>query len=192
MSLRVLLIEHGEGRAAALGQALIDNGCHVAARLTLLDGLPQQMEQTDPDMVIVNTVSPGRDILESLRSINHSQPTPIIMFAQNSDKLTTEEAVKAGVSAYVIDGFDPARLVPIMEVAVARFREIQALRGELEQTRNKLEDRKQIDKAKGILMKQKCISEDEAYQALRKMAMDKNLKMVDVARNVISVAELLN
>lgn len=192
MNLRVLLIEHGEGRATELGQALIDYGCHVAARLTLLDGLPQQMEQTDPDMVIVNTVSPGRDILESLRSINRSQPTPIIMFAQNSDKLTTEEAVKAGVSAYVIDGFDPTRLVPIMEVAVARFREIQALRGELEQTRNKLEDRKQIDKAKGILMKQKCVSEDEAYQALRKMAMDKNLKMVDVARNVISVAELLN
>ena len=192
MNLSVLLIEQNEKCTATLSQTLLENGCHLVARLTRLGGLLRKIEQVDPDIVVVNTEFPGHDMLESLRIINRDQPKPIVMFVQNSDKLTTEEVLKAGVSAYVIDGFDPGRLVPIIEVAVVRFRETQALRGELEQARNKLEDRKQIDKAKGILMKQKCVSEDEAYQALRKMAMDKNLKMVDVARNVISVAELLN
>ena len=192
MNLRVLLIEHDQIRASSLRHALIDNGYEVVARVSMQDDLLCQMQQVDPDIVIVDLESPDRGILESMRSINRDQPRPIVMFAENSDKAIIAEAVKAGVSAYVVDGFDPNRLNPIMEVAIARFREFQALRCELEATRNKLEDRKQIDKAKGILMKQKRVSEDEAYQALRKMAMDKNLKMVDVARNVITVAELLN
>ncbi len=192
MNLRVLLIDHERGRAAILEHALIDSGYEVVARVAMHDDLLHKVEEVEPDIVIVDMKSPDRNILETIRSFNYVQPRPIVIFAEKSDQMTIAEAVKAGVSAYVVDGFAPNRLNPIIEAAIARFHEFQSLRSELEDTKNKLQDRKQIDKAKGILMKQKGVSEEEAYQALRKMAMDKNLKIIDVSRNVISVAELLN
>ncbi len=192
MNLRVLLIDHERGRAAILEHALIDSGYEVVARVAMHDDLLHKVEEVEPDIVIVDMKSPDRNILETIRSFNYVQPRPIVIFAEKSDQVTIAEAVKAGVSAYVVDGFAPNRLNPIIEAAIARFHEFQSLRSELEDTKNKLQDRKQIDKAKGILMKQKGVSEEEAYQALRKMAMDKNLKIIDVSRNVISVAELLN
>ena len=108
-----------------------------------------------------------------------------------NDSALIEAAVQAGVSAYVVDGMQPHRLRPIIEVAIARFREFQALRDELQQTRNKLAERREIEKAKGILMKQKGMAEEEAYQALRKLAMDQGLKIGEVARQLISIAKLL-
>jgi response regulator NasT len=113
------------------------------------------------------------------------------MFSDANDSALIEAAVQAGVSAYVVDGMQPHRLRPIIEVAIARFREFQALRDELQQTRNKLAERREIEKAKGILMKQKGMAEEEAYQALRKLAMDQGLKIGEVARQLISIAKLL-
>ncbi|MBI1195574.1 MAG: ANTAR domain-containing protein [Gammaproteobacteria bacterium] len=191
MALRVMLIDQNRGRVAILEQALLDNGYEVVARSSVEEDLLQRIAQVAPDVIIVDMESPDRDTLESMRSISRDQPRPIVMFAEKSDRISIGEAVKAGVSAYVVDGMSPGRLNAIMEVAIARFREFQALRNELEETKSRLEDRKLIDKAKGILMKQKGMSEDEAYKVLRKMAMDRNIKIGEAARNVIIVADLL-
>lgn len=191
MTLRVMLIDQNRGRAAILEQALLDNGYEVVARSSVEEDLLQRIAQVQPDVIIVDMDSPDRDTLESMRSISRDQPRPIVMFAEKSDRISIGEAVKAGVSAYVVDGMSPGRLNAIMEVAIARFREFQALRNELEETKSRLEDRKLIDKAKGILMKQKSMTEDQAYKVLRKMAMDRNIKIGEAARNVIIVADLL-
>ena len=191
MNLRVMLIDQNRGRVAILEQALLDNGYEVVARSSVEENLLQRISEVKPDVIIVDMESPDRDTLESMRSISRDQPRPIVMFTERSDQISINEAVKAGVSAYVVDGMNPGRLNAIMEVAIARFREYQALRNELEETRNRLEDRKLIDKAKGILMKQRGMSEDEAYKAMRKMAMDRNIKIGDAARNVIIIADLL-
>lgn len=191
MTLRVMLIDQTPGRSAILAQALVDNGCEVVARLTSQTDLLARIAETRPDVIIIDMESPDRDTLESLRSISRDQPKPIVMFAEKSDSTTIEDAVRAGVSAYVVDGMSPSRLRPILDVAIARFREFQALRRELEETKSKLADRKEVDKAKGILMKQKGMSEEQAYAALRKMAMDRNVKIGEAARMLIAAAELL-
>ena len=125
--------------------------------------------------------------------VPESVENPLKYYNNNTAKSRAliEAAVQGGVSAYVVDGMQPHRLRPIIEVAIARFREFQALRDELQQTRNKLAERREIEKAKGILMKQKGMAEEDAYQALRKLAMDQGLKIGEVARQLISIAKLL-
>lgn len=189
--LRVMLFDKSAGRAAILEQALKDQGCEVVARLSDGEDVFKRVQELQPDVVFVDMDIPDRDTLESMRLINREQPRPVIMFAAQSDGATIEEAVRAGVSAYVVDGLNPSRIRPIMDVAIARFREYQALRNELELTRNKLADRRDIDKAKGVLMRQKGLSEEDAYSALRKLAMDRNQKLGDVARMLLAAAELL-
>ena len=191
MSMRAMLIDQNRSRVAILEQALHDNGCEVVARSTVGDNLLQQISEVKPDIIIVDMESPDRDTLESMRSISRDHPRPIVMFADRSDQISVTEAVKAGVSAYVVDGMSPARLKPIMDVAIARFREFQALRNDLLATKNKLEDRKLIDKAKRVLMEQKIMSEDDAYKVIKKLAMDRSIKMGEAARYINSIAELL-
>jgi len=186
-----MLIDQNRGRVAILEQALIDNGYEVVARSSVEDNLIQRISETKPDVIIVDMESPDRDTLESMRCISRDQPKPIVMFTERSDQFSITEAVKAGISAYVVDGMNPGRLNAIMEVAMARFREYQALRDELEETKSQLEDRKLIDKAKGILMKLKGMSEDDAYRMIQKISMDRNIKIGEAARNVIMVADLL-
>jgi response regulator NasT len=123
--------------------------------------------------------------------LHRDNPRPVVMFAEEGDSGTIERAVRAGVSAYVVDGLNPSRVKPIVDVAIARFREFQALRQELQETRSQLADRKQIDRAKGLLMKHRGLDEQEAYAAMRKMAMDRGQKMGEVANNIIAVLELL-
>lgn len=189
--LKVMLVDDIAGRAAILEQALTDAGHKVVARLTSAQRLSARVLEFQPDIVIIDLDSPDRDTLENMSILSRDNPKPIIMFAQQDDSNTIAEAVKAGVSAYIVDGLSAKRVKPIIDVAIARFREFQALRNELEHTRSRLEDRKIIDKAKGLLMKQRDFSEDEAYHALRKMAMERNRKIVEVARNVVDVFEVL-
>ena len=191
MGLRVMLVDQNRGRAAILEQALMDHGHEVVARVSTEEDLIGKVNEVKPDIIIIDMDSPDRDTLESMRTITRDQPKPIVMFSDKSDSLAINDAVRAGVSAYVVDGLSPNRLKPIMDVAIARFREFQALRNELEETKSKLVDRKDVEKAKGILMKQRGMSEDEAYKALRKLAMDRNIKIGDAARNLIAAAELL-
>lgn len=135
--------------------------------------------------------SPDRDTLESLRSVNRENPKPIVFFAGQSDYATTRAAINAGVSAYIVDDLPGKRLKSVLEVAIARFQEHQSLREELEDYKARLQDRKDVDKAKGILMQHRNLSEDEAYQLLRKMAMDRNMKIGEAARNFVAAMSLL-
>jgi len=186
----VLVIDDDNGRAALLEQSLRDQGYHVLARLTDSHLLAEQVKQLKPDMIIIELDSPDRDVLENMSLLNQESPRPVVMFAGESDSKTINKAIKAGVSAYIVDGMEPSRIRSILEVATARFREFQALRLELDETRTKLADRKLLDKAKGLIMSQHKCSEDEAFKALQRMAMNQQLPMSTVAQNIISVLEL--
>jgi len=190
-SLRVLLVDETFERAALLKHALQDAGYHIAAHVSSSADLPGLVSELKPDVIIVDTESPDRDTLEYLCVISRDQPRPIVMFTHDDDSEKIRAAIRAGVSAYVVDGLKSERLRPIMEVAMARFQEFQSMRRELERAEGQLAGRKDLDRAKGILMKQRGWSEEEAYQALRKMAMDKGVKLADAARQVIAVSELL-
>lgn len=191
MSLRVLIIDGSPERAAILEQALSDASYTVVARLTTSANLTAQVAQLQPDVIIIDIESPDRDTLENMRDITRENPKPIIMFAERGASEIIETAIQAGVSAYVVDGLSRNRVKPILDVAIARFREFQALRNELAEARNKLADRKIIDKAKGILIEKYGMTEEQAYSSLRKMAMNRNLRIVEVARNVIAMMEII-
>ncbi|MDG4555575.1 MAG: ANTAR domain-containing protein [Candidatus Competibacter sp.] len=190
--IEVMLIDAHPGRSAILEQALSDAGYRIVIRIVGTDRLLQQVQDTKPDVILIDIDLPDRDTLEQLRDVGRNQPKPIVMFAERSDPETTTAALQAGVSAYVVDDLTPRRLKPIMDVAIARFREYQALRRELEETRNQLADRKIVEKAKGLLMVQRNLSEQEAYQSLRKLAMDRNQRVGEVARTVVSLLEMLS
>ena len=189
--LKVLLVDEEPGRAAILERALLDAGYMLVSRLSSADRLVEHVAVSQPDIVIVDIDSPDRDCLENMAVLSRSNPKPVIMFSDEDNEDTIASAIKAGVSAYVADGMNPDRVRPIVQVAVARFREFQALKNELQKTRDQLADRKLIDKAKGLLMKHRNFNEDEAYHAMRKLAMERNQRLVDTARNVIEVFEML-
>lgn len=187
MSLRVLLVDEDPGRSAIVEQALSDAGHRVVARIPDDAHLLARVREHGPDVIIIDRNAPGRDTLEQLWQISRDQPRPVILFSDQRDGEFIRQSVQAGVSAYVVDGLSRERVMPIVEVAIARFREFQALRRELEAARGQLADRKVIDKAKGILMHKKDMSEEQAYQFLRKTAMSRNMRMVEIAQVVISL-----
>lgn len=189
--LRVLLVDETFERAAFLKHALQESGCKIIAHVSASADLPGLVAELQPDLILLDTESPDRDTFEHLCIISRDRPRPIVMFTHDNDSEKIRSAIRAGVSAYVVDGLKSERLRPIMDVAIARFNEFQAMRRDLEKAENQLAERKLLDRAKGILMKQRGWSEDEAYQALRKMAMDKGLRLSEVAGQVISVSELL-
>lgn len=189
--LRILLVDADGERAAMLERALADAGYLVAARIPGADDLLERVRAHAPDMIIVDVTAPNRDMLEQMRSVSRERAQPIVMFVDETDEALAIEAVRAGVTSYVVDGLSPARVKPIMDVAIARFRAVQELRDELARAKATLVERRQIDRAKGILMNQRGITEDEAYKALRKLAMDKSKRLVEIAEQVISVSELL-
>jgi response regulator NasT len=192
MKLRVMVVDKSKNRSELLEQALIDAGYEVVAKLNKEHNLQAHVNQMQPDVIIIDMDSPGRDILEHMHSITREQPKPIVMFSDDSSSETINEALRAGVSAYIVDGLNPKRVKPIVDVALARFKEFQALRNELEKTKTTLAERKVVDKAKGILMQQRRFTEEEAYKALRKMAMDKNKRIAEIAENIIEVSKFLS
>jgi response regulator NasT len=188
---RVMLVDDTPTRSAILEQALLDQGLTVVCRLESAQSLIKNVEIHQPDIIIMDLESPDRDTLENMTVLNQHNPKPVIMFSEEGDSKIITQAIQAGVSAYIVDGLNPLRVKPILDVAIARFREYQALRKELKQTRDQLADRKIIDKAKGLLMKTKGLDEDQAYHAMRKMAMDQSKPLVEIAQNILSVMELL-
>ncbi len=150
-----------------------------------------EVAAVSPDVIIIDIDSPDRDTLENMRTISRERPRPVVMFTNDNNTETIRAAVRAGVSAYVVDGLHASRVMPVMEVAIARFEKFQSMREELRQTRTTLADRKLIDRAKGILMRQLQLDEDAAYKTMRKMAMDRNLKIADLARSLIAASELM-
>jgi response regulator NasT len=187
--IRIMLVDDQPERFQVLEEALTAQGYKVVAKVTA-DNIQAEVERSQPDVIIADLDNPGRDTLESLQAITRKRPRPIVMFTNDGDAATIELAVKSGVTAYIVDGMSPDRIRPILDVAIMRFREFQMLRSELELTRMQLSERKLIDKAKGLLMK-KGMDEDQAYHRLRKMAMDRNMKLPELARSIIAAAELL-
>lgn len=190
-ALRIMLVDEQPERFELLNATLTGCGYQVVANVGAHEDLNAAVERCQPDVIIADLDSPGRDTLEYLQAVTRDRPRPIVMFTNDGDGDTIELAVKSGVTAYVLDGIHPGRIRPIMDLAITRFREYQLLRNELEQTRLQLTERKVIEKAKGILMKNRRLDEDHAYQLLRKMAMDRNLKISELARSIIAAAELL-
>lgn len=189
--LKVSIVDDDSSRAIILEKALEDAGYLVIAVLCSSDNLLMHIEREQPDVIIVDLESPNRDSLESMRIVTQHNPKPIVMFTNNADDDMISEAINAGVSAYVVDGFNENRIKPIMNVAIARFREFQALRSELEKTKSSLEERKLIEKAKGIIMAQRQCKEEEAYQVLRKISMDNNKRIIEIAEQIISITDAL-
>jgi response regulator NasT len=186
------LLDENRGRGALIAQALMDSGSDFNVfRPDVTGNLIKLVESFTPDVIIIEVDSPSRDTLEHLAIINEHNPKPVVVFSNDDDSALIGKAIRSGVSAYVVDGLAHNRVLGILEVAMTRFREYQALKEELMQVKSQLADRKVIEKAKGFLMKQKGIDEDTAFKALRKMAMDKGKGVAEVAAAVVSVAELL-
>ncbi|WP_022953406.1 ANTAR domain-containing response regulator [Leucothrix mucor] len=188
---KVMLVDGNAERSSVLQNELLSAG---KLEVVCVDGsrdLMAQVRQHMPDVIIIDMESPDRDTLESLRTVNRELPKPVVFFAERSDYETTQAAINAGVSAYIVDGLSENRLSSVMEVAIARFKAFQSLKTELEDCKLRLQDRKDVDKAKGILMQHRNLSEEEAYQLLRKMAMDRNMKIGEAARNFIAAMALL-
>jgi response regulator NasT len=188
---RIALVDENPERSGDLERALAAEGYEVVARLGGRDDLRARIAELAPDVIIVDMQSPDRDVLEDMQRIHRDQPRPIVMFVDESDGPSIRAAVRAGVSAYVVDGLRSRSVRPIVDVAIARFEEFQALRQELEEARESLEERRLVERAKGILMQRRGLAEDDAYRLLRKAAMDRQIKLGELARQVIAAAELL-
>ena len=189
--MRILLVDESEERTVLLREALTSAGHEVTASLHSPLELLRAVDTLQPDVIVIDTESPTRDVLEHVVIVSQSSPRPIVMFATDAGGAAIRDAVRAGVSAYVVDGLDTARVNSIVQVACARFDEYQRLRAELAEANLKLSERKLVERAKGLLMQSRGVSEDEAYHALRKLAMSKKLRLGDVAQQVIDTADLL-
>lgn len=183
--MKILIIENQPERLAMLAPALEAAGCVVAATLNSARSLDAQIQALRPDVVIIATDSPDRDTLENICVANQGCPRPIVMFTGDGSAESIRAATQAGVTSYVVDGLDPGRLRPILDVAVSRFEAHRALHEQLEQTRLELSERKLIDQAKALLIRQTGASEPEVYREMRRAAMDRGLKLADIARQVL-------
>ena len=178
-------------RARALRIGLLEAGYNIIAVFPADLHLPDRVAQLQPDMIIIDAESDARDVLEHVVVATQGAPRPIVLFTEDHDKSSMEAAMAAGVSAYIVAGLQSERIKPVLDVALARFNVDQKLRTELSDTKLKLAERKTIDRAKGLLMERHKMTEDEAYQKLRRLAMDKNLKLSEVAQRILDVVDLL-
>ena len=178
-------------RSRALRIGLLENNFNLIATLPADVFLSDRLAQLQPDLIIVDAESEARDALEHVVMATRDARRPIVMFTNDEDTTHVKDAVAAGVCAYIVAGLAPQRIRPILDVAMARFAHEQALRAELADARTELQDRKTIDRAKGVLMQRQGLSEQAAYEKLRKTAMDKGLKLGEVARRMLEMVDLL-
>jgi response regulator NasT len=178
-------------RGADLRIGLLESGYDIVASLPADFFLPERIAQLAPDMIIVDSESDARDVLEHIVIATRDARRPIVLFTDDQSTSSMDAAMAAGVSAYIVAGLQPARIKPVLDVALARFKREQVLLDELSETRQKLQERKVIERAKGLLMRRGELTEEQAYARLRAMAMNKNLKLADVAQRIVDVEDLL-
>lgn len=190
-SLSILVIDDNPIRASIIEAGLREAG-HVAVQvISDIEDVAKRIGEIAPDVVIIDLENPNRDVLEHFFALSRTIKRPIAMFVDKSDPAEIEAAVDAGVSAYVVDGLRKDRIKPILDMAIVRFRAYSRLQNELDAARTELQGRKIIDKAKGILMSSRGLSEDAAYALLRSTAMNQNRKIVEIAQALITASELL-
>lgn len=192
MATRKVLVVDEFDSDPMLEQHLSQQGYQIAT-LKLQDlNLLEVVKNLRPDAVVLNLYSPDEKVLHMMLTLNQHFAVPVIIFAEDQQTDTINNVIKAGVSAYIVDCSEPKRIKTIIEVAIARFNEQKVLKDELQKTKSQLEERKLIDRAKAILIKSKGYSEDQAYHALRKLAMDRKVSLGEMAKNVIAMMELLS
>lgn len=189
--LSIVVVEPDRDRALMIVDSLREAGDSDVAVIGDVTGLAEKIADRKPDLVLVDIASPTRDVIEELSLATSPLDRPVAMFVDQSDESLTKAAIEAGVSAYVVDSLLPERINPIISAAIARFNMFRRMRDELAETKRALEERKVIDRAKGLLMKAKNLGEDEAYALMRKTAMDQGKKITDVAAALVTAAELL-
>ncbi|HZD24653.1 MAG TPA: ANTAR domain-containing protein [Alphaproteobacteria bacterium] len=191
-TLSVLVIDENRIRASIIEEGLREAGCANVTVVSEIAGLMKLVGEIDPDVIFIDLENPNRDALEHMLQVSRAVRRPVAMFVDRSDAAMTEAAVDAGVSAYIVDGLKKERVKPILDMAVSRFNAFARLRDELEQTRQALEERKLIDRAKGILMQHRGLSEADAYALLRRTAMAENRRIAQVAESVVLAARMFS
>jgi two-component system, response regulator / RNA-binding antiterminator len=189
--LRIVIVDQNPMRTAILRDGLREAGHHQVTVLESSLDLERRLAAIDADIVLVDLENPNRDVLEQMIRISGAGARPVAMFADRSDSAMINAAIDAGVSAYVVDGLRKERVKAIVDLCVSRFNAFSRLRDELALAKSQLEDRKVIDQAKALVMKAKAISEEQAYAMMRKAAMNEGKKIADIARSIITAAELL-
>ena len=190
-SLKIVIVDKNPIRAAILGDGLREAGHVQVVHIDETAHLLARVYALDPDVILIDLENPSRDVLEQMFQVSRAVKRPVAMFVDQSDAASIEAAVDAGVSAYIVGGLRKDRVQNILDLCISRFNSFARLRDELERARTALEERKVIDRAKGILMTAKNLTEDAAYGLLRKTAMNENRKIADVAQSVVTAAGLL-
>ncbi len=191
MTLNITLLETAPLCSEDLLDALARADCEIRTRVESGANLLKSVLGDTPDVIVIHVDTPDRELLVSLARLQDVCPRPVVLFTDHGDRATIEHAIRAGVSAYVVDGISRSRVGPVISAAIARFQEFQSLRRELQETRSQLADRRDIERAKGILGQHRGMDEQAAYAALRKVAMDRGQKLGEVARNVIAVVAMM-
>lgn len=188
----IIVVEADRDRALQIVDGLRDAGEFEIDVIAEPMSLARRIKDRQPDIVLIDIANPSRDMLEELALASGPLDRPVAMFVDRSEDGMSDAAIEAGVSAYVVNGLHPARVKPVLDAAIARFRVFQRMRTELEETKRALEERKLIDRAKGMLMKARGVEEEEAYAILRKAAMDQGKRVADVAAALVTAAGLLS
>lgn len=190
-SLAILVIDANRIRASIIEAGLRESGHDNVTVVHDIAGVARTIAAINPDVIVIDLENPNRDMLENMFQLSRAVKRPVAMFVDRADRASIEAAVEAGVSAYVVDGLKRERVKPILDMAIVRFNAFSRLSRELEEARNELEDRKVVERAKGILMTSKGLSEKDAYALLRKTAMNQNRKIAEIAQSLVTAAGLL-
>jgi two-component system, response regulator / RNA-binding antiterminator len=190
-NLTIAVVGEDDDRAAIVMAGLKGAGYQHIARISDIDGLMRQLFEIAPDAVVIDLANPEGDKMAQLFQVSHALRRPVAMFVDQSDRDTMVAALEAGVSAYVVDGLKKERVGTILDMAITRFENVARLQSELESTRTALQDRKMIERAKGIVMKQKNLDEASAYAILRSGAMNRHVRMIDIAQSIVTAADVM-
>ncbi len=188
---KIVIVDESPIRAAILEEGLREAGYGRVMRISEMHSLLARIYAVDPDIIVIDLESPSRDILEQMFQVSRAVRRPIAMFVDQSDATSIQASVDAGVSAYIVDGLKKERIKPILDLCVSRFNAFAKLQDELDRTKSALEERKVIDRAKGILMKLKGLTEEEAYVLMRSTAMREKKKIGEIAQSILTASELL-
>ena len=189
--LTILVIDENAIRASIIEEGLREAGHERVTVIQEVNGVARIIDMLQPDVIIIDIENPNRDMMEHLFQLTRTVGRPIAMFVDRSDTASIEAAVEAGVSAYIVDGLKKERVKSILDMAVSRFNAFSRLQRELAEARSALEERKVVERAKGILMKMRGLSEEEAFTLLRQSAMNEKKKMADIAQSIVTAARLL-